>query len=118
MWILLSLWTIPTTDENFVVSIVATVVLRVVKFFRMFQGIYILLFVRGRFWALGLLRIEILAWNIFSFYEMANEILKQLVAISHPMVAEQSVDVHSFFVVSLSYFPCFIYRPMCVSRIV
>jgi hypothetical protein len=66
------------------------------------RGNYILLLVRGEFWALSLLEIGMLAWNIFSFYKMVVEMLKRLVVVSYPLVAEALFDVHSFFVVYLS----------------
>jgi hypothetical protein len=66
------------------------------------RGNYILLLVRGEFWALGLLGIGMLAWNTFSCYEMVVEMLKRLVAVSYPLVAEALLDVHSFLVDSLS----------------
>jgi hypothetical protein len=43
-----------------------------------------------------------LAWNIFSFYKMVVEMLKLLVAVSYPLVAEAFLDVHSIFVAFLS----------------
>jgi hypothetical protein len=66
------------------------------------RGNYILLFLRGEFWAWSWLGIGMLAWNIFSLYKMVVEMLKLLVAVSYPLVAAAFLDVHSFLVVSLS----------------
>jgi hypothetical protein len=89
-------------DEYFVVSVGETVVWKVMRIVYGLRGNYILLLVRGEFWALSLLEIGMLAWNIFSFYKMVVEMLKRLVAVSYPLVAEAFLDVYSFFVVSLA----------------
>jgi hypothetical protein len=89
------------SDEYFVVSVDETDVWKVMRMVYGLRGNYISLLVLGEFWRLSFLEIGMLAWNIFSFYEMVVEMLKLLFAVSYPLVAEAFLDDHSFFVVSL-----------------